>query len=124
MTKPLALCWYENLLLGNQLVNRLQDLNYRVEVANDIQNLVAQAIKERPFVVLMDLGYRTADVCRTIGEFRQNEDTKHIPILAFGPQREGSWQTEAHSAGATLVAVESGLLQQLPQLLDHVLGIE
>ena len=124
MTKPLAVCCYENLLLGNQLVNRLQDLGYRVEVANDIQNLVALAIQERPFVVLMDLGYRTADVCRAIGEFRQNEDTKHIPILAFGPQREGSWQTAAHSAGATLVAVESGLLQQLPQLLDHVLGVE
>ena len=35
MTQPLALVLYERLLPGSQLVNRLQDLNYRVQVIAD-----------------------------------------------------------------------------------------
>ena len=33
--QPLALVLYEKLLPGTQLVNRLQDLNYRVQTVND-----------------------------------------------------------------------------------------
>ena len=35
MTQPLALVLYEKLLPGSQLVNRLQDLNYRVQTIAD-----------------------------------------------------------------------------------------
>ncbi|MBM3839479.1 MAG: response regulator [Verrucomicrobia bacterium] len=124
MTKPLAICLSENLLLVNQLVNRLQEMGYRVEVTHEGKNLVPLAIRERPFLVLMDLGYRTTDVCQLIASVRQDAQTSHIPILAFGPQRDGELQTAAHKAGANLVAVESGLLQQLPELLNQVLEIE
>ena len=124
MTKPLALCYYENSLLGNQLVNRLQDLGYRVETVGDPGQVVPRASQDCPFVVLMDLGFRTEDTCRVITELKQKVETSHVPILAFGPQRDGAWQASAHTAGATLVAVDSGLLQQLPDLLDHVLRIE
>lgn len=124
MTKPLALCFCENLLLSNQLVNRLQDLGYRVEVTNDAGSLVPSAIREKPLVILMDLAYRTAEICELIASIRRNAETHHVPILAFGPQRDGALQSAAHTAGATLVAVESGLLLQLPDLLDRVLEIE
>ena len=33
MTQPLALVWYEKLMPGSKLVNRLQDLGYRVLTA-------------------------------------------------------------------------------------------
>ena len=35
MTEPLALVVYEKLLPGSQIVNRLQDLNYRVQTISD-----------------------------------------------------------------------------------------
>lgn len=124
MTKPLALCCSENLLLANQLVNRLQDLGYRVQVTNDPQTLVAISVQEKPFVVIADLGYRTTDVCRVITELRGNEATKHIPVLAVGPTTDASLQATAREAGASLVVVESGLLQQLPDLLNYVFDIQ
>ena len=37
MTQPLALVLYEKLLPGSQLVNRLQDLNYRVQAIADAE---------------------------------------------------------------------------------------
>ena len=124
MTKPLALCCYENRLLGSQLVNRLQDLGYRVRVADRAHDLAAIASQEQPLLVLTDLGCGGADICCVINQLRQTGSTKHIPILAFGPQGSTELQAAAHSAGATLVAIESGLLQQLPRLLDQVLELE
>src|SRR2546423_14440364 len=35
MTQPLALVFYESLMPGSQVVNRLQDLKYRVQTIND-----------------------------------------------------------------------------------------
>ena len=63
--------FYENLLPGSQLVNRLQDLGYRVHSLNDIRSLVMQARQERPLVVLTDLGAASADVCSVIRELKK-----------------------------------------------------
>lgn len=124
MTKPLALFFYENLLLGSQLVNRLQDLGYRVQVIDDAQMLVRQAIQEKPILVITDLACHRADLCRVIRDLRENAATKHLPILAFTGQENDKMQTAAREAGATLVAAENALLVQLPQLLEHVLEVE
>ena len=40
MTQPLALVVYEKLLPGSQLLNRLQDLNYRVQAIANADSLV------------------------------------------------------------------------------------
>ena len=55
MTEPLALVLYEKLLPGSQLVNRLHDLRYRVQVIADADTLVECAEQEKPMVVLADL---------------------------------------------------------------------
>ena len=63
MTTPLALVFYEHLLPGSQLVNRLQDLGYRVQTVAEACALVAQAELARPLVVVADLASAKADVC-------------------------------------------------------------
>ncbi len=40
MTEPLALVLYERLLPGSQVVNRLQDLRYRVQTVAEARLLV------------------------------------------------------------------------------------
>lgn len=124
MTKPLALCFYENLMPGSQLVNRLQDLDYRVQAVGDAHQLVAQAIQEKPLVVLTDLACRSADICSVIRDLRQNPATNHIPVLAFTCEASKTLHEAARSAGATLVAAEKALNAHLPQLLAQVLEVE
>src|SRR3989442_450923 len=51
MTQPLALVLYERLLPGTQLVNRLQDLNYRVQTLSDPALLVDCAKQAKPMIV-------------------------------------------------------------------------
>ena len=43
MSEPLALVLYEKLLPGSQLVNRLQDLKYRVQTISDPAKLTESA---------------------------------------------------------------------------------
>ena len=50
--------------------------------------------------------------------------TAHIPIIAFCPFKDTKLQQAARDAGATLVAVSDGILEQLPELLEHALAVD
>lgn len=124
MTKPLALVFYENLLPGSQLINRLQDLGYRVLSFHDGYLLEDQAEREKPLVIITDLYSKKDDVCAAIKKLKENPATKHIPVLAFTSEENPALQEKAHQAGATLVASAAGILEQLPQLLDQALQVD
>src|SRR5260370_3650609 len=63
MAHPLALFLYEKLLPGGQLLNRLQDLGYRVQAIADPATLVEHAEREKPLLLLMALEPRKDAAC-------------------------------------------------------------
>jgi CheY-like chemotaxis protein len=124
VTQPLALVFYEALLPGSQLINRLTDLGYRVQaiqVAASVHDLVR---REKPLVLIADLVLRHGDFCGVIDELKRDPETRHVPVLGFTDLRNQVLVDAAVKAGARLVADGSGILEQLPQLLDHVLAVE
>ena len=122
MTQPLALVFYEKLLPGSQLVNRLQDLNYRVQTANDLPALLRCAQTEGPMLVVVDLESKH-DVCHTIAALKADAATQHIPIIAFAGEQATELQAAAQTAGATLVVGEATIASYLPQLLNQALQV-
>jgi len=124
MTKPLALVYYERLLPGSQLVNRLQDLGYRVQTIPEGALLLQTARNEGPLVVLVDLVTQKVNICGIIKEMKNDPDTGHIPIIGFAGQGNKQLHTEAVRAGASLVAFDNAVLPQLPQLLEQALVVE
>lgn len=124
MTTPLALICYEHLLPGSQLVNRLQDLGYRVQTATAARTVAAQAVQEKPLLVMLDLAVMQTDVCAVIRELRAHSEIGHVPIIAFGDSSNAALTSAAMAAGATLVAGRSAVLDQLPQLLEQALRVE
>lgn len=124
MTKPLALVYYERLMPGTQLVNRLQDLGYRVQTVTEPSLLLATARTERPMIALVDLVTDRANICSIIKEMKEHEETGHIPVVGFAAQKDQKLHTEAARCGATLVAYDDALLPQLPQLLEHALQVD
>jgi CheY-like chemotaxis protein len=124
MTQPLALVVYEKLLPGTQLVNRLQDLNYRVLAVTDADTLAACALQEKPMLVLVDLTSTRQNVCAAIGRLRQTPGSNHIPVIAFGPEDAADLQKSALEAGAVLAASEAAILNHLPQFLERALRVE
>lgn len=124
MTTPLALVFYERLLPGSQLVNRLQDLGYRVQTLDDLKTLVLQAVQEKPLLVVADLASAQSDVCGVIRELKRNPETKHIPVIAFGDMKDERLPAAATAAGATIVAGSGAVLDQLSELLEQALRVE
>jgi CheY-like chemotaxis protein len=124
MTKPLALVLYEKLLPGSQLVNRLQDMNYRVQAIADADRLVECAEQAKPMLVLADLESIRDNVCAALAHLRQNAATKHLPVIAFSGESAAELQAAARAAGATLVVTEAAILNHLPQFLDQALQLE
>ena len=124
MTQPLALVFYDNLLPGSQLANRLQDLGYRVQTLSGPEFLVSHAEREKPLVLIVELSRRIEEICGGIENLRQNAATSHIPILAFESQGDTAIQSRAIKAGVNLVANHKAALSQLARLLEQVLCVE
>ena len=124
MTQPLALVLYEKLLPGSQLVNRLQDLNYRVQAIADADRLIECAEQAKPMLVLADLASTRNDVCAALARMKQNAATTHLPVVAFSEEGAADLQAAAQAAGATLVVSEAAILNHLPQILDQALQVE
>ena len=109
---------------GSQLVNRLQDLNYRVQPLAEAGQLTAVAATDGPMFIFADLESTRDDVCAVIGQLRRNPKTAHIPILAFADESAEALQTAARQAGATVVVSNTALLAHLPNLLEQALRVE
>ena len=124
MTQPLALVLYEKLLPGSQIVNRLQDLNYRAQAVGDPSLLVESAEQAKPLLVLADLQSGRDDVLRALTRLKQNPATKHLPVIAFAAEDTPDLRTSAVSAGVTLLVSDVAVLNHLPQLLDQALQVE
>jgi hypothetical protein len=128
MTKPLALIFYESLLAGNQLINRLGDLDYRTQTVGDIGQLHAQAAREMPLVVVTELGALAERVCVAIRSLRAESGTAHIPVVAYlsarGRKEEDRLTDQARAAGATVVVSEAALLAHLGTVLDQALQVD
>jgi putative two-component system response regulator len=124
MTQPLALVLYERLLPGTQVVNRLQDLGYRVLTVNTGEALLDGATREKPMLVLADLVARRCNVSEAISQLRQNPATNHIPVIAFADEKDARLQASAREAGATLVVSETAVLTHLEQFLEQALRLD
>jgi CheY-like chemotaxis protein len=106
---------------GSQLINRLQDLNYRVQAVTEPAQLLSYAQTEGPMLILADIDL--ADTLEVIARLRADTLTRHIPIVAFGGEG-GNLRQRAQTAGATLVVGETALLTHLPGLLEQALRVE
>jgi len=124
MTDPLALVLYDKLMPGSALVNRLQDLRYRVQTINSPAALLKTAQEAKPLVVLADIESNSASVCDAIAKLKADKATAHLPVIGFGHDPGASLQDEARKAGANVIANEPAILGHLPQLLDQALQIE
>ena len=124
VTLPLSIVFYEDLMPGSQLVNRLQDLQYRVQTVTDPSELVSCAANSGPMLILVDLVSTRADICGLIKQLRSNATTAHVPVIAFADDAKEDLQGAARAAGATLGVADSGILTHLEQFIERALQVE
>lgn len=121
--QPLALVFYERLMPGSQLVNRLQDLNYRVLALNAVDRLAATVQRESPLLLFIDLG-ASGDVCGAIAALRSTPATAHVAVVAFGPENAAILLASARTAGANVTVSDTAISNYLPQFIDQALHVD
>ncbi|HMJ92142.1 MAG TPA: response regulator [Candidatus Acidoferrum sp.] len=119
--QPLALVLYEKLLPGTQLVNRLQDLGWRVQTLHDEAALTRTAEELKPMLVIADLLSTRKNIPEEIADLRRHPPTQHIPVIAFTADSEQKNFDAALAAGATVVVSDTAILQHLNQVLEQAL---
>jgi CheY-like chemotaxis protein len=124
VTKPLAVVFYESLLPGSQLTNKLADLGWRVLTSGRAADVAELVRKEKPMVLVAQLTLKQGDFCGVIRELKRDPTLAHIPVIGYTALRNQKLQDAAVKAGAKLVAAESAILDQLPHLLEHALAVE
>lgn len=123
MVQPLAIVFYERVMPGGQLVNRLQDLKYRVLALNQADRLVATVQRELPLLLFVDLA-TPGDVCGTIAKLKSTPDTAHLPVIGFAPEATPDLLANAQAAGANVTVNETAVTSHLRQLIDRALHVE
>src|ERR1035437_4523599 len=91
---------------GGQLVNKLQDMNYRVQTVNDPALFLLRARDERPLLAIVDLAGGDA-VCDAIAALKTGGATGHISVIAFAVEGATQVMEAAQRAGVTLVVSET-----------------
>lgn len=124
VTKPLAVVFYESLLPGSQLANKLADLGWRVMTIGLAAGVAELVRKEKPMVLIAELTLRQGDFSAVIGELKRDPALTHIPVIGYTAMKNKKVQDAAMKAGAKLVAADSAILDQLPHLLEHALAVE
>ena len=120
MTEPLALVFYQNVIPGSQIVQRLDELSYRVHTVSDVPAFEAAAHTEKPLIVIADLAPDPEAVCASVERLKKDPRTDHLPIIVV-LARECSPETrgKAVEAGANLVVSAAAALHHLPILLNQ-----
>jgi CheY-like chemotaxis protein len=124
MKQPLILVFYEKLLPGSQLLNRLQDIGYEAQSLSLRDDLVRKAEQEKPLLLIADLEPKSAEVCEAITRLRAHPATCHIPVIAVESGRDTALPETARKAGATIVVNDRAILVHLKQLLDQALQVD
>jgi len=122
MVQPLAIILNDRVVVGAQLEQKLEALDYRVKVSDDPGGLASLALELKPLVVLIDLA--KAENIEAAAVVATHPDTRHIPLVGYAPEVRPELQSRANNAGMSLVITDSAVLQHLKQLLDQALRVD
>ena len=109
---------------GTQLVNRLQDLKYRVQAVSDLTQLTTHAAEAGTMFILADLASKRGNVCETIAKLRADKATEHIPVIAFADESEEALQSAGRAAGAKLVVTDAAVVTHLESFIQQALQVD
>jgi CheY-like chemotaxis protein len=118
MTPPLVLVADDSDDVREAHVELLRDAGYRVAIACDGDEAVAQALALRPDVILMDLQMPGLDGWEATRRIRADLRTHHIPIIAFSGHGLRRYLDRSYDAGCSAFVEKP--VRSPEQLVDEV----
>ncbi len=102
---------------ATQIVKCAAGLHVGARNFDSAEKLVAQAVLERPFLVILDLEKREVEAFRALNELRKNADLKSTPAVGFVTHAKVMVKPEAEKAGCSRVYMKTEFGRELPDLI-------
>lgn len=104
------------------LARRLERRGYRTLLAGDGREAVSLARTGRPDLILMDLGLPGIDGWEATRQLKDDESTRHIPIIVLSAHAMTSDRERALAAGGDDFDTKPVSFQQLLSKVDSLLA--
>lgn len=99
----------------------LEDEGFIVFEAENGQKAVENADRDKPDVILMDLTMPLMDGFAAAKLIRQNENLKHVPIIAITAHQETDFRSDAKASGFDAYVTKPIDVQWLKELIAGLL---
>ena len=99
----------------------LEDEGFIVFEAENGQKAVENADRDKPDVILMDLTMPLMDGFAAAKLIRQNENLKHVPIIAITAHQETDFRSDAKASGFDAYVTKPIDVQWLKELITGLL---
>jgi hypothetical protein len=106
-----------DMVAATKIAKCASGLHVGVRNFDSAEKLVAQAVIERPFLVILDFEKREAEAFRVLNELHKNADLKGIPAAGFVTQEKVMVKPEAEKAGCSRVYMKTEFGRELPDLI-------
>jgi two-component system cell cycle response regulator DivK len=103
------------------LTQRLTRQGFDVIIAPDGAKGIEMALRERPALILMDLGLPSLDGWTAARRLKQSSDTKDIPILALSAHTMPGDREKALDAGCDDYDTKPVVLERLLEKIDALI---
>lgn len=113
----------QDLFFAVRITDTLRALGYKAVTAQNVHELRAALISERPRLVILDLQMQGVEPHLVMQVIREAAPGRVIPVLAFGPHTDVKRRNEALQAGCQRVVPKSVLAAELPQLVKSLLSV-
>lgn len=100
----------------------LEERGYRVFEADNGEQAIEVAIRERPNVILMDLSLPVMDGLEATARIREHEELSTIPIIAVTAHQETDLRANAQASGFTAYVTKPIDFNWLNDLLNTLLA--
>ena len=99
----------------------MEDNGFIVAEAENGQTAVENANRDKPDVILMDLTMPLMDGFAAAKLIRQNDQLKHVPIIAISAHQETDFRSDARASGFDAYVTKPIDVNWLKELIDGLL---
>lgn len=100
MTQPKLLIVDDDPDLRQALRLRLRANHYDTVSAGDGYSAISQAFKERPDLIILDLGLPAGDGFVVLDRLRKSDELSSIPVIVLTARDAQTWEHKALQSGA------------------------
>lgn len=102
-------------------VLRLEANGYKTSAALNAEEGLKKAISEKPDIILLDIMMPGTDGLTTLARLKDNEETKHIPVIMFTSKTRNNDVARAAELGAADYVVKPFAPQTLLEKIKKAL---